>query len=105
MPDLPLRPHEDGCLLTVRVTPKSAKDAIEGVAEDDAGRSYLKVRVRAVPENGAANKAVCKLLAKALGVAKSDVFLHAGDTSRVKQVFVRAKASYVEAELSGAGQA
>jgi uncharacterized protein YggU (UPF0235/DUF167 family) len=79
----------------VRVTPKSARDAVEGVAEDDAGRSYLKVRVRAVPENGAANKAVCKLIAKTLALPKSAVSLHAGETARVKQVYVGASGDEV----------
>lgn len=85
----------------VRVTPKSSTDAVEGVGEDDAGRSFLKVRVRAVPENGAANKAVCKLLAKTLGLPKSGVSLHAGETSRVKQVFIDLLPEALLRELSG----
>lgn len=83
---LPVRPMDGACVLTVRVTPKSSKDAVEGITADDAGKVFLKVRVRAVPEDGAANKAVCVLLAKAFGLSKSDVSLHAGETSRVKQV-------------------
>ena len=85
--DLPIRSYEDGSLFACRVTPKSSKDSIEGFAEDDAGRSHLRVKVRAVPENGAANKSVCLTLAKALGLPKSAVRLHAGDTARLKQVY------------------
>lgn len=81
-----LRPSEDGCLLTVRVTPKSSRDVIEGPVADDAGKVCLKVRVRAVPEGGKANKAVCQLIARYFGLPKSSVSLHAGDTSRIKQV-------------------
>lgn len=83
---LPLREAGDETLLTVRVTPKSSRDAVESVDSDAAGQSYLKVRVRAVPDKGAANKAVCQLIAKWLGIAKSDVALHAGGTSRIKQI-------------------
>ncbi|MAK62362.1 MAG: hypothetical protein CMK09_15435 [Ponticaulis sp.] len=86
--DFPVRAFGEGCLLTVRVTPKSSRDQIDGLATDDAGRSYLKVRVRAVPENGAANKAVCQLIAKWLGVPKSAAAIHAGDTARLKQILV-----------------
>lgn len=72
--------------LAVRVTPNASIDRIEGRAIDDAGRDYLKVRVRAVPENGKANRAVEKLLAKALGLPKSAVRVVTGETSRIKGV-------------------
>lgn len=74
--------------LTVRVTPNASLDRVEGMATDDAGRTYLKLRVRAVPENGKANRAVEKLLAKALGVPKSAVRVVTGETSRIKGVDV-----------------
>lgn len=70
--------------LTVRVTPKAAADRIDGGGEDARGREFLKVRVRAVPEDGKANKAVGKLLATAFGVAKSRVALVSGDQQRIK---------------------
>ena len=53
---------------------------------DDAGRTYLKVRVRAVPEKGKANKTVEVVLAKALGLPKSAVRVVTGETSRIKGV-------------------
>lgn len=52
------------------------------------GRSHLKIRVRAIPDKGAANAAVVKLLAKALGVSKSALELVSGHTARVKTVRV-----------------
>ena len=70
--------------LTVRVTPNAARDAVEGVETDAAGRRYLKVRVRAVPEDGKANAAVEKLLAKTLGLPKSAVAVVTGQTARLK---------------------
>ena len=72
--------------LTVRVTPNGSADRIEGPSCDDAGRQFLKVKVRAVPEGGKANRAVEKLLAKALGVPKSAVRVVTGETSRIKGV-------------------
>ena len=74
--------------LTVRVTPNASLDRVEGMVGDDAGRTYLKVRVRAVPENGKANRAVEKLLAKTLGLPKSAVRVVTGETSRIKGVDV-----------------
>jgi hypothetical protein len=67
-------------VLNVRVTPRASRDAIAGF--DDSGT--LLVRVSAAPADGAANAAVAKLLAKALGLAGRDVLLLRGATSRVK---------------------
>lgn len=67
-----------GATLTVRVTPKASRNAIE---RDD---SALRVYVTTVPENGKANAAVQKMLAKALGVSKSQLVLTRGETARDK---------------------
>lgn len=66
--------------LTVRVTPRASRDAVEGFRDDGA----LAVRVTAPPADGAANAAVVSLLAKALGVPSRDVVLVTGASSRVK---------------------
>lgn len=78
--------------LHVRVTPNAKADRIEGAGEDDAGRRFLKVRVRAVPEDGKANKAVAALVAKALGLPKSAVTLAVGGKSRLKRLAIEGEA-------------
>jgi uncharacterized protein YggU (UPF0235/DUF167 family) len=70
----------------VRLTPSGGADRIDGCASDDAGRSYLKARVRAAPEDGKANAALEAMLAKAFGVAKSKVKVARGTTARLKSV-------------------
>ncbi|WP_420960599.1 DUF167 family protein [Brucella sp. IR073] len=80
------RPEKDGVTLFVRLTPKASKDAVEGIGEQSDGRRYLNARVRAVPEDGKANKALEKLLAKTLDVPGAHVAVVAGATSRLKQV-------------------
>ncbi|WP_300376380.1 DUF167 family protein [Henriciella sp.] len=72
--------------LTARVMPNASSDAIQGRMVDDAGREFLKLRVSAVPENGKANCAVEKLLAKVLKLPKSAVRVVTGETSRIKGV-------------------
>ncbi|RAZ87216.1 DUF167 domain-containing protein [Mesorhizobium hawassense] len=80
----PFRLRENGIDLFVRLTPKAALDRIDGVEATADGRSHLKARVRAVPENGAANAALERMMAKALGVPASAVSVVAGGTSRLK---------------------
>lgn len=82
------RARDDGVDLFVRLTPKSSKDAVEGVETTADGRCHLAARVRAVPEKGAANAALEKLLARALGIPRNSVSVVAGGTSRLKTVRV-----------------
>ena len=84
-----------GIRIRVRVTPRSARDAIDGVAQLGDGAAVLKARVRAVPERGKANAALEKLLAKALGRPKSSVSVVGGETGRLKIVEVRGDAGHL----------
>lgn len=74
--------------LYVRLTPRSAEDRIDGWSEDEQGRRFLKVRVRAAQIEGRANAALVVFLAKTLNLSKSQVRLVAGDTARIKTVDV-----------------
>src|SRR4051794_3359247 len=73
-------------VLTVRLTPKAARDSVDGVGALSDGRAVALARVRAVPDKGQANRALVELLAKTLRVPKSDVEVIAGQTARLKQV-------------------
>lgn len=69
---------ESGTRIALRVTPRARRNAIS--VEDGA----IRVHVTAAPEDGKANEAVVRLLARALGVAKSRLVLVRGTTSRDK---------------------
>jgi uncharacterized protein YggU (UPF0235/DUF167 family) len=86
--------------LTVRVQPKGSVDRVEEWGEDDAGRRFLKVRVRAVPEDGKANTAVQNLVAKWLGVPKSAVRVVTGGKTRLKGLEIEGPPD-LAARLSG----
>lgn len=71
----------------MRVSPKSAREGIDGVVETAQGPA-LTVRVRAVAEKGEANRAVEAVVAGWLGVPKSSIAVAAGGKSRLKTVLV-----------------
>src|SRR6185436_17299880 len=63
----------EGLMLSLRLTPKGGRDAIEGIDILADGRAVLRARVRAAASEGAANAALASLLSKALGVAASRI--------------------------------
>jgi hypothetical protein len=84
MSELRIREQDGAITFEVRVAPRASRNRILGVQE-----GALKVALTAPPVDGAANEALKKLLAKALGVAKSRVEIVRGDRARVKLLRVR----------------
>lgn len=96
------RARADGVDLFVRLTPRSSTDAIEGIGVSTDSSSHIKARVRAVPENGAANAALEKLVATWLGLPKRDVSVVAGGTSRLKTIRVSGETGTLVARIEQA---
>ena len=69
--------------MRVFVQPKAAKTELVGIHGP-----ALKLKVRAAPERGRANDAVCKLVAELLGVPPSRCEVVAGVSTRFKTVAV-----------------
>lgn len=79
----------DSICLHVRLIPNAAMDRIDGEDMLADGSHVLKVRVRAVPEKGRANKALIKYLAKKLHLAPSRLQLVKGATARKKTLQIQ----------------
>jgi uncharacterized protein (TIGR00251 family) len=69
--------------LRVRLTPRADRDAVTAVRD-----GVVQVRVSAPPVDGRANEALCRLLAKRLGVPPSHVAVIRGQGAREKVVRV-----------------
>lgn len=74
----------DGAVLRVKVVPGASRDRIVGPLDD-----RLKVAVRKPPEKGAANRAVCRLVARAACVRPADVEVLSGPARPEKELLVR----------------
>ncbi len=70
-----------GCIITVRVIPRSSRSCIDGTRGD----AWL-VRLRTPPVDGAANAELIEVLATALGVPRRALAIVGGDRSRTKRV-------------------
>lgn len=100
MADFPWRASPGGLTLVARLTPKGGRDAIDGVETMSDGRLVLKVRVRAVPEDGKANAALVELIARSLRVPRSAVTVAAGNTSRLKTLEISGDATSLAQALT-----
>ncbi len=76
-------PDGPDVLIRVKAVPGASREEIAGPLGD-----RLKIRVSAPPEGGRANKAVCLLIARALGVKPKQVSIEAGRTSARKTIRV-----------------
>ena len=77
-----------GLTLSVRLTPKGGRDAIDGIEQLADGRAVLKVRVRAAASEGEANAALIRLIASKLDIAPRRVLLAAGAAARIKRLMI-----------------
>lgn len=68
----------------VKAVPGASREEIAGAVGD-----RLKVRVTAPPEDGRANRAVCRLLAGALGLKRGMVEVESGDSRAEKVLRLR----------------
>jgi uncharacterized protein (TIGR00251 family) len=78
---LDVRERNGRVRFSVRVQPRASKDEIAGIHGD-----ALRIRLSAPPVEGAANEALVKFLAELFAVARRDVRIVAGESSRSKIV-------------------
>lgn len=88
-----------GLAVVVRLTPKSGRDAIDGIERRPDGSAVLKARVRAAPSDGEANAALLRLMARTLQVAPGQVSLVAGETARIKRLRIEGPGSALASVL------
>lgn len=79
-----LKESKNGPTFDITVTPRASRAGIAGQQDET-----LKVKVNALPVEGAANEACIKLLAKELGLKKNQITILAGHKSRRKTVLVQ----------------
>lgn len=71
-------------VLDLRLQPRASRDAVDGPLGE-----RLKIRLTAAPVDGQANARLVAFLSKQFRVAKSQVLIEAGETSRDKRVRIR----------------
>lgn len=75
--------ENQGTILRVKAIPKSSCNAIVGWENGE-----LRIRLRAIPERGKANKELIAFLAKSFNLSKSSFELVSGETSCHKKLWI-----------------
>lgn len=79
----PISATSDGVRIQVRVQPRASRTEVMGLHGD-----AIKIRLAAPPVDGAANRALIRLVASTLHVPRSAVTVRAGHATRWKVVHV-----------------
>ena len=93
-------PCPNGLRLRVKLSPKAAANKIGKVMDLSDGGQALKVSVTTVPENGKANEALIKLLAKQLHIAKGSIQITHGQTDKLKTLLIEGDAGDLQTRLN-----
>jgi hypothetical protein len=89
----------DGVIVAVRLTPKVAKDSLDGVGRLGDGSEVAMARVRALPAKGAANAALVALLARTLKIPRQSVTIVGGAGARLKRVRITGDAGSLSEKI------
>jgi uncharacterized protein (TIGR00251 family) len=81
---------KDGIVVHLKVTPNASKNKICDVIDGTFGNKLLRIRVKATPEDGNANKELIRFLAKEWRISSFSISLLSGQTSRIKTLLIKA---------------
>ena len=75
--------------LRIKVIPNSNKNEITEILEDENKEKTYKIRIKAAPEKGKANKELIKFLGKKLNINKKNILIISGKTERIKLLRIK----------------
>lgn len=85
--------------MSVRAVPGARQPGFDGIFEGPGGRIFVKIKVRARAEDGAANTALLAFLAKSMGRPRSSLSLESGMSARFKTIRIAGCDGEVAARL------
>jgi uncharacterized protein len=83
-PETPFQPRADSVQVCVRVAPKASRNSVHGTCRDADGALALKVSLTAPADNGKANAALIRMLARQWRLPASRIVIAAGAHGRRK---------------------
>jgi uncharacterized protein (TIGR00251 family) len=78
-----IREEENGISVDLYIQPKSSKNQISGIYNN-----ACKIKIKAPPVDGAANKECIKYVSKLMNLPKSSVSIISGHTGKNKKIYL-----------------
>lgn len=78
-----IRKTDQGCLLTLKIIPRSSRNVVVGQLGE-----ALKIKLQAPPLDGKANQALIRFLSKKIGCNRSSIVINKGESNRNKLVSI-----------------
>lgn len=72
--------------LRVKTIPRSSKTELVEIMKDSSGEETWKIRLKAVPEKGRANKELIKFLSGYFKVPAENISIISGQTDQIKLI-------------------
>lgn len=72
--------------IRVKIIPRSPKNEITDIIEDEEGEKTIKIRIKAPPEKGKANAELIKFLSKTFNIKRDTISIISGKTDRLKLI-------------------
>ncbi|MBI2634246.1 DUF167 domain-containing protein [Candidatus Peregrinibacteria bacterium] len=72
--------------IRVKVIPRSGKNEIVEIMEDSSGEKTWKIRIKAIPEKGKANKELIRFLSEEFKTEKENISIISGETDHLKLI-------------------
>ena len=81
--------QDDDLLLFVKIQPQASKDQLLDIIDNVNAADQIRIRISAAAVDGKANKQLQKFLADVFNVAKTNIQLLSGETSRNKKLLIK----------------
>jgi len=75
----------------IKVIPGSSKNELKEIMEDGEGGKTYKIRVKAAPEKGKANKELISFLSQHFNVPKEKISILSGKTEQLKLIKIESE--------------
>ena len=76
-----IAPASDGCVLTVKASPRANRTEVAGVDEE-----WVRIRIQAPPVDGKANDELTRFFAERFALPKRSVKILSGGGGRLKRI-------------------
>ena len=86
---MPITKTSEGTKLRVKISPNASQNSIAGVIDIGDNKKALKINIKAVPEDGKANKELISFLSKTWKISKNNIDIISWHSNKIKNILIK----------------